>query len=757
MVKFESGYFDRENRKYIITNMTPTRPLINHIWNEKFMMTLDHFGCGDSFGKVAYAVRRGLVGGEGSRLIYIKDRENGKYFCANNNFSSKPIARQEAHVYPGGHTVIGEEMGIRSTLSLTAPLKGFAELWKVEVENLSDRERDLSLYAHCRLLCEYGGHKPYNRVDWNEELGGILYSHKIYQYPGSYKFEHDHFYFSCSDKVNSYTTCNSNFKGIYRSFAEPIAMESDALPNDGTSYSEYITTAVELRVPLKAGEKRTIYFVAGMSKNTEEAIADAKKYLAPGFYEDVMAERTAIVKKAEKVCTIETNNEYMDDMVNIWLKNQIDLGKTWARVYCCGFRDVLQDVAAFGSFNPEIARQKILLTLSHQRPSGKGISGWEPVGKADSRDGSSWIPETVAVYIKETGDTGILDDECPYFESDEKGTVLDHMRRGINFLTTAVGEHGLVLWGGSDWNDSTNAAGIRGRGESVWLSIATVKALKTFAQILRQINLDDEAEKWIVEADKMAERVKKYGWDSDHYIAGYNDDMKKIGAYESEGAKFYLNMQSWAVLSEIETGEDAHKLMDRVEEKLHCPYGYVQCTPSYSKGDPTIGRTSYFLPGSIENGSVYNHGVAFKIAADCQLGRGELAYKSIREIMADNPELYNCGVEPYAVTNMYMGPEQPYEPKFAPCSWITGTAGWMYRCITEYLLGVQADFDGLRIVPCIPTELDGSKISRVFRGAKYNVTVHKGACKMLVDGKEFEGNLVPIFPEGTTHEVEVWC
>ena len=47
MIKFESGYFDRDNRKYMITNMTPTRPLVNHIWSEEFMMTPDHFGCGN--------------------------------------------------------------------------------------------------------------------------------------------------------------------------------------------------------------------------------------------------------------------------------------------------------------------------------------------------------------------------------------------------------------------------------------------------------------------------------------------------------------------------------------------------------------------------------------------------------------------------------------------------------------------------------------------------------------------------------------
>ena len=163
------------------------------------------------------------------------------------------------------------------------------------------------------------------------------------------------------------------------------------------------------------------------------------------------------------------------------------------------------------------------------------------------------------------------------------------------------------------------------------------------------------------------------------------------------------------------------------------------------------------MPGCVENGAVYNHGVTFKIAADCHLGRGDIAYATIRSIMADNPALWGCGVEPYAMTNMYIGPENPYCAKFAPCSWITGTAGWMYRCITEYLLGVQADWKGLKLVPCIPQELDGTKISRIYRGATYNITVRKGSGKMVVDGQEIDGNIAPIFPAGTTHTVEVYC
>ena len=398
MVKFESGYFDRENRKYIIDNMTPTRPLVNFIWSEEFMMTLDHFGCGSSFGKVAYSTRRPLIGGEGARLIYVKDRKSGEYFCANGLYTAKPHDFHESHIVPGGQTVIGEEMGIRVSFSLTAPMKGYAELWKVEIENRSDAERELSVYAHACLQADYSGHRSYTCADWNEALGGILYSHEIYPEPGVTFYEHGHLYFCSSYPVNSYTTSQDKFKGLYRTFAEPLAMEWDALPNNGSSYNDCNTTAVEQRVTLFSGEKKVIYYVAGMAKSPEEACDAAKDYLKEGLFEQTMEQRTAIARETEKVFMLESGNEYMDDLVNTWLKNQVDLGKTWARVYGCGFRDVMQDVAAFGSMDPQMARKKILLCLSHQFPNGNTIRMFEPMMRVDYRDGAAWIPETVSVY-----------------------------------------------------------------------------------------------------------------------------------------------------------------------------------------------------------------------------------------------------------------------------------------------------------------------------------------------------------------------
>ncbi len=757
MTQFESGYFDRENKKYIITNMTPVRPLVNYVWSEEFMAIFDHFGCGSSFAKVAYSTRRPVVGGAGARLIYVKDRESGQYFCANGLYTKKPHDFHQAHIQAGSHTVIGEELDIRAALTVTVPLKGFAELWRVELENRSEKSRDLSLYAHAGLQADYTGHRSYTLADFDPAVGGVVFSHIIYPEKGHLQYEHSHLYFASSHPVNSFATSQAAFKGLYRTFAEPVGVEQDSLDCRGASYDDYNTSALELRVTLNPGEKKTVYFVAGAAKGSDDCAREAKTYLAPGYFEQVLALRAEKALETEKVYTLKSSNPYLDDMVTTYLKTQIDLGKTWARVYGCGFRDVMQDVAAFGSLDTAVARNKILLALRHQHPNGNTLRMFEPIMTADYRDGAAWIPETVAVYLNETGDADFLNVECPYYNSQETGTVLDHLRRGMTFLTTVVGSHGLCLWGGGDWNDSTNGAGIRGIGESVWLSIAAVKALKTFAQILTDTGRAEEAEKWLREAQILTDAIKTHGYDKDHYFHGYNDDGKRVGTYDSQGAKFYLNMQTWAVLAGIEAGDSGHKLMDRVEEELHCPYGYVQCAPSYTKGDATIGRTTYFVPGCVENGSVYNHGVTFKIAADCVLGRGELAYRSIREIMADNPELYDCGVEPYAMTNMYIGPENPYCAKSAPCSWITGTAGWMYRCITEYLLGVQASFTGLRLVPCIPEELDGTKVSRLYRGATYNITIHKGGYRLLCDGQEIKGNTLPIFPADTEHTVEVWA
>ena len=114
--------------------------------------------------------------------------------------------------------------------------------------------------------------------------------------------------------------------------------------------------------------------------------------------------------------------------------------------------------------------------------------------------------------------------------------------------------------------------------------------------------------------NEMRERINKFGWNKDHYIYGINDVDMKVSSYDTEQGQFFLNPQTWAVMSGI--CDDPQKLLNFVEKELVCDFGYVQQKPSYTVPDEHLGRISYFGKEFYENGSCYNHGTAFKVVAE---------------------------------------------------------------------------------------------------------------------------------------------
>ena len=87
---------------------------------------------------------------------------------------------------------------------------------------------------------------------------------------------------------------------------------------------------------------------------------------------------------------------------------------------------------------------------------------------------------------------------------------------------------------------------------------------------------------------------------------------------------------------------------------------------------------------------------------------------------------------------------------------------WCYQAGTQWILGVRAEYDGLRVDPCIPTAWDGFSVTRRFRGQEYQIKVYnsehvsKGVKRLLVDDEEVSGNLIPLGLTGSVHNVEVW-
>lgn len=189
-------------------------------------------------------------------------------------------------------------------------------------------------------------------------------------------------------------------------------------------------------------------------------------------------------------------------------------------------------------------------------------------------------------------------------------------------------------------------------------------------------------------------------------------------------------------------------------------FGFPLNLPPYAGYTPHAGRMSGMLPGLFENGGVYCHATGFKILMDCQTGRATQAVETLKKIAPDSPlnPSMRSGAEPYVFTNCYSTNPGYYGKSYQ--SWTTGTSAWCLMGLYEGILGVKADFDGLRVEPCFPAAWEEAQVTRRFRGTDYHITIrnqeHKEAApaRLFLDGSPIEGPLLPDLRDGKIHQVE---
>lgn len=753
----KKGFFDDKNKEYIICDMFPKRPWLNYAWNDSQVSSFDQFG----FGMSRYTDNTGFVREylqhTDNRIIWIKDEKTGECFAANRNYDNKPFDIFNTQVGMGYSKINSQYNGIKTSFKIFVPSSGLMEFWETAVTNTSEEEKEISLYAYAAIDMSITFHHSYCAADFSDKINGIYCSHEAYKTPTSLSG----IYFATNKEVTSYETTNRRFKGVYSDIGHPVGIKEDTLSNCGNCFENEVAAVLQFKLKLKPGQTETVLFVLGASESEEQAKGYVEAVLRKSVFDDELSKVIRGINDFHSNVMIETPDTEINSRINIWLKRQIELGKQWGRLFGKGFRDIMQDITSFVSLDSKNARSRILYACQYQRYNGNPVRAWEPLMPEVYVDGAVWMIYTVNVYLKETGDFSILDEKIKYFDSDNEESLLEHCLKGMSFVQDNLGEHGLCLWQEGDWNDSLNGCGILGKGESLWLSEATIKAANELEEILKAAGKESYIDEIRKKADLMTENIFKYGWDKDHFIYGINDYGEKIGSYDTAEGQIFLNPQTWAILAGIVDGENAKKLMDLVEEKLSCDFGYVQQWPSHSRGTDRIGRSSYFKPGCYENGSVYNHGVSFKVVAESLINEGDRAFETFNRISPNNPKnnYVHSGVEPYAMTNMYLGPECTVRQGEAPLSWVTGTCGWLFRGMIEFIIGVRADFNGLKISPNLPKCWDKVKVKRAFRGSQYNITidgVHSGSeYKIAVDGVEINGNIVPAFADGKSHEVIV--
>ncbi|MBV9463412.1 MAG: glycosyl transferase family 36, partial [Verrucomicrobiae bacterium] len=337
-----------------------------------------------------------------------------------------------------------------------------------------------------------------------------------------------------------------------------------------------------------------------------------------------------------------------------------------------------------------------------------------------------------------------------------------HCLRAIERVAQRWSPRGLPLIGEGDWNDGLSHVGLKWKGESVWLGHFYYGILNRFAEVAQRRGDKIRVRDWTERAAKLKDAINEHGWDGEWYIAATRDDGRPIGSKKEKYGKIHLNAQTWALINGTGTPERIRKGMAAARKHLYRDYGPLLLSPAYTEVDATIGYITRYAPAVRENGGVYTHGATWAIQAECMLGNGDAAIDLYRRLAPplrglDSDRYF---AEPYVTPGNIDGPDSVNYGR-GGWTWYTGSAAWLFKIATDWILGVRPSREGLLIDPCIPKAWKGFEITRPFRGAVYQITVHnphgvsKGVKSIAVDGRPLTQPLVRPHGDGRTHQVEV--
>ena len=643
---------------------------------------------------------------------------------------------------------------------------------------------------------------------------GDVYKRQTLFHKTEYKERRDHFaFYTVNSEIEGYDCDRETFMGLYNGFGNPQAVLAGKANNSKADGWSPIASHC-LNISLAPGESKDLVFILGYVENPQEekfnadgsmnksrAYAMIEQFNTTEKVDAALAELKQSWSDLLSKYTVNTPDDKMNRMVNIWNQYQCMVTFNMSRSASyfesgigrgMGFRDSNQDLLGFVHQIPDRARERILDLAATQFEDGGCFHQYQPLTKkgndavgGDFSDDPLWMILSTAAYIKETGDYSILDEMVPY-RNDEKlaQTMMHHLQQSFYRVVNNVGPHGLPLSMRADWNDCLNLScfsNTPGESFQTWTSpkygddkyskvaeslfVATLftYAGPEYVALCKHQGLNDKAEAAQAEIDKMKNLICEYGYDGEWFLRAYDDFGRKVGSKECEEGKIFIEPQGFAVMSEIgkDKGYDL-KTLESIDKYLNCKHGLVLNNPAFTKYYIEYGEISTYPAGYKENAGIFCHNNAWIICAEAYVGHGDKAFEYYSKIapayLEDISDLHRT--EPYVYAQMIAGKDAGRFGE-AKNSWLTGTAAWNFVAVSQYMLGIIPDYDGLKIDPSIPSEWDGFKATRQFRNATYQISVSnpshvsKGVKSVTVDGNAIEGNILPVFADGKEHTVEV--
>jgi cellobiose phosphorylase len=806
------GHFDDDRREYVITRPDTPLPWINYLGSEDYFGIISNTAGGYSFYRDARLRRltryryNNAPLDLGGRYLYLRDDDSGDHWSPSWQPTQDLLDDYECRHGMGYTTIASRHGGIGVETRYFVPPGETLEIWRTRVTNERPVPARLSLFGTVEF-CLWDAQDDATNFQRNYSIGEVEVEDGVIYHTTEYRERRDHFaYFACSDRAAGFDTSRDAFLGPYRGWDRPLAVERGET-SGSIAHGWQPIGAHQVRLDLAPGETREVIFVLGYAENPVESkfdppgsgIVDKRRvrpiiarYLDPAVVDEAIDKLGRFWDELLGSFQIETGNEHLDRMVNIWNAYQCMVTFNLSRSASLfesgigrgmGFRDSNQDLLGFVHMVPGRARQRIIDIASTQLPSGGAYHQYQPLTKRGNdavgsgfNDDPAWLVLAVAAYIKETGDLAILDESVPYDnEPGSERPLEDHLRRAIDYTLDRLGPHGLPLIGRADWNDCLNLNCFSdtpgesfqttqnregGVAESVFIAGLFVLAANELAGLAEHLGDLDEAERLRVAAEQMVAAVDAHGWDGEWFRRAYDFFGEPIGSAANAEGQIFIEPQGMCILAGIGLRDGrAVRALAAVRERLATPHGIILQQPPFSAYQLRLGEISSYPPGYKENAGIFCHTNPWLMIAEALAGNadGALDYylrinPSARE---DISEVHRC--EPYVYAQMIAGRDAPTHGE-AKNSWLSGTAAWNYVAATQWIVGIRPELGGLRIDPRLPAGWGDIRVTRRFRGATYRIVVHRAASlgsagpgsasnrvtSLVVNGASIDGNLAPL-------------
>lgn len=787
------GGFTQDGREYVITtghSLRTPAPWVNVLANAQFGTVVTESGLGYTWFENAHEFRltpwyNDPVTDRNGELFYLRDQESGHFWSP----TPLPTPGHNAYVtrHGFGYSVFETaEDGIATELTVYAAMDAPIKFFSLKVRNSSERTRRLSATCYVEwVLAELRPQSLMHVVTEVDPKTGALLARNPFnsEFPGRVAF------LDSNEPARTITGDRAEFFGRNGTAAKPSAMGRTRLSGKvGPGFDP--CGAMQSEFDIAPGQEREIVFFLGAAPSVEEARGLIQRYRGTGPARRAVEGVWQYWQRTLGTVYVETPDEGLNTLVNGWLLYQTLCCRLWGRsgYYqsggAFGFRDQLQDVMALVHAEPRLMREHLLRAAAHQFVQGDVQHWWHPPSGRGVRthfsDDFLWLPLATCQYVKQVGDTGVLDERIPFIDgrpvqpdeeayydlpirSDQSATLYEHCVRAIEH-GLRFGAHGLPLIGCGDWNDGMNLVGAQGKGESVWLAFFLVHVLQEFSAVANSRGDTAFSGKCVAHVAQLKENIENNAWDGGWYRRAYFDNGEPLGSASNLECQIDSIPQSWSVLSGAGDPKRSRRAMEAVNDRLvRREHSLIQLfDPPFDKSLLDPGYIKGYVPGVRENGGQYTHAAIWTVMAFAALGDRRRAWELLSLI---NPLSHGSTptgiatykVEPYVVAaDVYA--VAPHTGR-GGWTWYTGSAGWMYRLIVESLLGLRLDVDKLSFIPCLPDEWRSFKLHYRYRDTFYHITIKSNggreATRVTLDGIDQLDKAIHLVDDRQEHSADV--